>query len=306
MEAHIEKYTKANWWDSVKITVLNLAIFYGLYYSLPTTITIYSIFSTMINALMIVKMFILFHDMAHYNFYPNNTVNWIMSLFFGFLVFTPVSFWSRGHNYHHQHSNDLDKKQFSQTAPLSVNKFKKLSKMEQIVYKLTFGKYTLFTSTPIIYFLFVQYSFAKWYEIIGQATVLLYVYSDLTYIQMLHILFSYILASSIGFVLFHIQHTFDGAYKESNEKWEFKKNAIHGCSFLQVPFLLKFFTAGIEYHHIHHLNSRVPCYNLKECHEKSGDLFKDVKRFYPYEIFKVFRYSLYNQEKQEYTDVYSV
>lgn len=31
----------------------------------------------------------------------------------------------------------------------------------------------------------------------------------------------------------------------------------------------RFFSVGIEYHHIHHLNAHVPCYNLRACHESA-------------------------------------
>jgi omega-6 fatty acid desaturase (delta-12 desaturase) len=38
---------------------------------------------------------------------------------------------------------------------------------------------------------------------------------------------------------------------------------------LVLPEVLKLFTAGIEYHHIHHLSSRVPSYRLRACHEEA-------------------------------------
>ena len=36
---------------------------------------------------------------------------------------------------------------------------------------------------------------------------------------------------------------------------------------MDVPFWLKPFTNGIEYHHIHHLNTNVASYVIKECHD---------------------------------------
>lgn len=38
------------------------------------------------------------------------------------------------------------------------------------------------------------------------------------------------------------------------------ENGMKGSSYLIVPECLKFFTASIEYHNVHHLNTRVPLY----------------------------------------------
>jgi omega-6 fatty acid desaturase (delta-12 desaturase) len=52
---------------------------------------------------------------------------------------------------------------------------------------------------------------------------------------------------------------------------------------LDVPFWFKDSTCAIEYHHIHHLNTSVPSYNLQKCHEefeansKAGTKWDDLK-----------------------------
>ena len=67
----------------------------------------------------------------------------------------------------------------------------------------------------------------------------------------------------------HLQHTFPASYKSRPPFYSAYINGLKGCSYLQLPRLLKFFTAGIEYHHIHHLNTRIPCYRLHECHQSA-------------------------------------
>lgn len=68
-----------------------------------------------------------------------------------------------------------------------------------------------------------------------------------------------------GQLLFHLQHTFEGSYKSRQAYYCSYVNAMRGCSYIPLPECLKFFTAGIEYHHIHHLNTRVPCYKVSLC-----------------------------------------
>jgi acyl-lipid omega-6 desaturase (Delta-12 desaturase) len=45
-----------------------------------------------------------------------------------------------------------------------------------------------------------------------------------------------------------------------------------GSTYLLVPWYLKWSTLGIEYHHIHHLTTRIPCYKLQECHEEASSV----------------------------------
>ncbi len=69
-----------------------------------------------------------------------------------------------------------------------------------------------------------------------------------------------------------------GAVRKDSKDWSFFANGMNSCSYLQIPWFLKYFTANIEYHHIHHLSPLVPLYRLPECHAAAGPLFKDVPR----------------------------
>ena len=70
----------------------------------------------------------------------------------------------------------------------------------------------------------------------------------------------------IGTVLFHLQHSVNTSYRERKTKWDFTRAALEGSTFLEVPVLLRPFTNGIEYHHIHHLNTNVASYVIQNCH----------------------------------------
>ena len=71
----------------------------------------------------------------------------------------------------------------------------------------------------------------------------------------------------IGTILFHLQHSVNLPYRKHKESWDFSKAALEGSTFLEVPFWLAPFTDGIEYHHIHHLNTNVASYAIRECHD---------------------------------------
>jgi fatty acid desaturase len=44
--------------------------------------------------------------------------------------------------------------------------------------------------------------------------------------------------------------------------WSFEEAALHGSSHYDLPGILRWFTANIGIHHIHHLCSRIPFYRL--------------------------------------------
>ena len=88
--------------------------------------------------------------------------------------------------------------------------------------------------------------------------------------RLVHALLAKALAAALGTFLFHAQHTFPGAVRSRGHTATargYYDNAMRGSTRFLLPDWLAFFTAGIEYHHIHHLNTRVPCYRLRECQE---------------------------------------
>jgi omega-6 fatty acid desaturase (delta-12 desaturase) len=77
-------------------------------------------------------------------------------------------------------------------------------------------------------------------------------------------------AMTIGLLLFHWQHVYEsGHVVQSSKDWNMFDAALKGSSFIHVHPLLKFFTLGIECHHIHHMNSRIPGYLLGACHDEA-------------------------------------
>jgi omega-6 fatty acid desaturase (delta-12 desaturase) len=73
-----------------------------------------------------------------------------------------------------------------------------------------------------------------------------------------------ILAASIGVWLFYVQHQFADTSWSRDEDWSFHEAALYGSSYYHLPGVLRWFTANIGVHHVHHLCSRIPCYRLSD------------------------------------------
>lgn len=91
----------------------------------------------------------------------------------------------------------------------------------------------------------------------------------------------------IGTTLFHLQHSVNLPYRERKQKWDFVRAALEGSTFLHVPYFFRPFTNGIEYHHIHHLNTNVPSYKISDCHDLFGQEEKERKNWDDYSINRV-------------------
>jgi acyl-lipid omega-6 desaturase (Delta-12 desaturase) len=84
--------------------------------------------------------------------------------------------------------------------------------------------------------------------------------------------------SAVIFIwVFFVQHIFEDSYAHKTASWDYLLGAIEGSSYLELPTILKWFTADIGYHNIHHLSERIPNYNVEACHRKNIHLLGNIK-----------------------------
>jgi omega-6 fatty acid desaturase (delta-12 desaturase) len=80
----------------------------------------------------------------------------------------------------------------------------------------------------------------------------------------------------IAFWFFYVQHQHEHAYFDWKKNWDFLVASIRGATFYKLPRIFQWLTGNIGYHHIHHLNSLIPSYNLVRCSEENPILNKYV------------------------------
>jgi omega-6 fatty acid desaturase (delta-12 desaturase) len=102
------------------------------------------------------------------------------------------------------------------------------------------------------------------------------------------------LAGSTGIWLFYVQHQFEEAYWESAESWSYAEAALRGSSYLRLPRVLQFFTGNIGFHHVHHLNARIPNYNLQRAHEENP-VFQQVPTLSLWDGLRAVRLKLWDE-----------
>jgi omega-6 fatty acid desaturase (delta-12 desaturase) len=74
--------------------------------------------------------------------------------------------------------------------------------------------------------------------------------------------------------LFYVQHQFPDAYWKREDEWEPWIASMEGATYYELPTVLRWLTANIGLHHIHHLDSRIPNYRLYECFKRHPEFHK--------------------------------
>jgi omega-6 fatty acid desaturase (delta-12 desaturase) len=106
-----------------------------------------------------------------------------------------------------------------------------------------------------------------------------------------------LLAGSAGVWLFYVQHQFEDTYWASQREWNFHAAALQGATHYELPRVLRWFTANIGIHHVHHLASRIPSYRLPEPLAAHPEL-RDAGRLSLGQSLGCFRLALWDEESR--------
>jgi omega-6 fatty acid desaturase (delta-12 desaturase) len=107
------------------------------------------------------------------------------------------------------------------------------------------------------------------------------------------------IASMIGSYMFFAQHSFERMHILPEENWTYYRAALESSSYMKLNKLMRWFTGNIGYHHIHHLNVRIPFYRLPEAMEAIPELQSPVTTtLSPHDIRACFRCCLWDEGLQ--------
>ncbi|MEI7492101.1 MAG: fatty acid desaturase [Bacteroidota bacterium] len=258
---------------------------------------------------MLVRLFIIFHDCGHGSFFKSGKLNNITGILLGILTFTPYYSWSKNHYIHHETVGNLDKRGTGDVWTMTVDEYKESSRWRKVVYRFYRNPVTMFGIGPLYVFLIGNRFTKKHMDQKGRMGVyitnagllLIAVSMSLLIGVKAFILVQFpviYIAGILGFWLFYVQHQFNPTLWARNGNWNYKKVALEGSSYYELPPVLQYFTGNIGFHHIHHLSPLIPNYNLSKCHQENA-LFNGIKplRFWP--GFKTLTFRLWNEKTQE-------
>lgn len=110
-------------------------------------------------------------------------------------------------------------------------------------------------------------------------------------------------SGAIFIYVFFVQHNFEGSYAHKTAGWDYLKGAIEGSSYLELPAVLKWFSASIGYHNIHHLSERIPNYNLEACHQANIHLLSQVKTLHLSSMLGCAKFILWDADQERLVSI---
>jgi omega-6 fatty acid desaturase (delta-12 desaturase) len=259
---------------------------------------------------LLVRLFLIQHDCGHGSFFHHRATNDWVGRILGVLTLTPYDYWKRSHALHHAGSGNLDSRGIGDIDTLTLAEFRALSPMRKLAYRIYRNPIAIFGIGPSYQFLLrhrlplglMKNGWRPWVSTMAtNAGILLLAGLMMWWVGIVPFLLVQvpitILAASIGVWLFYVQHQFDGATWEHKADWSFHHAALHGSSHYDLPAILRWFTANIGIHHVHHLASRIPFYRLPEVLRDRPEL-REVGRLTLRQSLSAVRLALWDEERR--------
>ena len=256
-----------------------LALWPAMYYLFKVSVPL-AMLVAVPAAGFLVRTFIVFHDCGHGSFLPSKRANRLVGVVTGLLVYNPYFAWKHEHAGHHASSGDLDRRGIGDVDTWTVAEYHSKPFLSRLGYRLIRSPFVMLTLGPLWALALEprKLPFRARRRVLNS-----HLLTDLAVFAMVAGLVwllgwkafleiqlpLMLMAGAAGVWLFYVQHQFEDAYWTRSAEWSYLDAALKGSSYLKLPKALQFFSGNIGLHHVHHLNPRIPNYNLQRAHDEN-------------------------------------
>lgn len=300
-----------SWYHTLTTLFILIALLFGTVYNFHW---ILKLACSIMAGLVIVRLFVIYHDHQHKTILQKSTAADILFTLFGFYVLAPTGIWSRSHDYHHKNNSKLYSAAIGSYPIYTKQKYEKCSTWEKMHYlfirhplTILFGYFFAFMwgmcfksilnrfskhiDSLVALIVHFAYQFTVIYFLGWQTWILLCV-------------IPHFISGAMGAYLFYAQHNFPGVTFKGNEEWTYEGAALESSSYMDLNPFMHWVTANIGYHHVHHMNARIPFYRLPEVMKALPELQNAKKTsLKPKDIIACFKLKVWDFEKQQMVGV---
>jgi len=275
------------------------------------------VLSSVLAGLLLIRAFIIYHDHQHHSILTKSVAADILMTVFGMYMLSPTSIWKRSHDHHHNHNSKLFSASIGSYPIVTRKKFLTLSAGEKFAYLATrhpitigLGYFSMFIIGMCV-MSFVRNP-RKHFDalitlILHFTTVALLIIFCGWQVWFLLFCLPFLIAFGLGSYLFYAQHNFPGVSFADNTEWAYEKAALESSSYMHMNPVMAWFTGNIGYHHIHHLNAKIPFYRLPEVMAHFPELQQCKKTSLSVkDINACFRLKIWDTEEQQMIGVRQV
>lgn len=264
---------------------------------------------SILGALLMVRAFITYHDYMHGAILRHSRLAWAIFQLFAVFALTPSRSWKKSHNYHHGHVGQIAGSRIGSFPLMTTRMWQQASAAERGRYRLErhpltvlFAYITIFGLNICLLPLLVDPA-KHWDSALSLLThvgviAVLWIFGGFD-TAFFVVLLPMTIASALGGYLFFAQHAFKRMVVLSPESWTFYRAALESSSYMRLNQVMQWFTGNIGYHHIHHLNVKIPFYRLPEAMAAIPELQSPpTTSLAPREILDCFRSNLWDEDRQ--------
>jgi len=298
--------TAKSWWCILSTAGLWGAVVVG---TLLVPFLALKLAGSVLLGLLLLRLFVIYHDLQHNAILPTSKLAEFFMRAFGIFALSPGSIWRSSHNHHHNHNSKIKGSHIGSFPIMTKDHYLQASKPARRLY--------LFTRHPltILFGYFFMFLFGMCLRPFamkpkahldclfallvhaGIAALLIYFLGWQAWLLVQFI--PHFITYAIGSYLFYAQHNFPDVAFYDKEGWTYERAALDSSSYMKTGPLMAWFSANIGYHHVHHLNARIPFYRLPEVFEAMPELQKPkVTSLHPREIRRCLRLKVWDVDLQ--------
>jgi acyl-lipid omega-6 desaturase (Delta-12 desaturase) len=224
---------------------------------------------------LLVRLFLIQHDCGHGSFFSQRSANDAVGRALSVLTITPYDHWRRGHALHHATAGNLGRRGVGDVDTLTVSEYELRGIWARLRYWAYRNPLVLFGIGPTYLFVIqnrwpagsVRKGWKPWVSTMGtNVAICLAIVAVVSVIGLRAFLWveipTLLLAAAAGVWLFYVQHQFERTFWAEGIDWNVHDAALRGSSHYDLPAVLRWFSANIGIHHVHHLSSGIPSYRL--------------------------------------------
>lgn len=265
--------------------------------------------ASLLAGLLFLRMFVIYHDHQHHAILPKSRVARLLMRGWGIFSLTPNSIWNHSHNHHHNHNSKIRSAHIGSYPVMTVERYRKSTRSERFKYLAIRHPLTILSGYISVFLIGMSLLPAIEDPKTHRDSILALVLHAAIYAAVIGFLgwqaaffalfLPFFLASAIGAYLFYAQHNFPDVTYIDKDGWSYEGAALLSSSFCRMGPLINYFTANIGYHHIHHLNAKIPFYRLPEAYHAIPELqAAKTTSLHPREILRCLRLKVWDVKSQ--------
>jgi len=223
--------------------------------------------------LTIVRLFIFFHDYAHGAILQSRAGKLVMP-FVGYWTLSAPSVWRQTHDYHHKNTAKIVGASIGSYPIVTVDMWRLMTPAQRRDYRMVRHPLNMMFGYVTVFILgmcgsaFLRDPRQHWHGmlslVIHFGIMALVGWRFGWDVAAFAVLLPQFLASGVGSYLFYAQHNFPSMQLRGRRDWEYSFAALRSSSMFDMPPIMHWLTGNIGFHHVHHLNHRIPFYRLPE------------------------------------------